>query len=67
MASDTDPGMVAIISARLKSKSLLRNEIHSDFEKTSNASKMASHQNEKCVIGISMVENPRQGNYSPSP
>ena len=30
-----------------------------------NPSKVASDQNEKCTIGISMVENLVQGTYSP--
>jgi hypothetical protein len=36
-------------------------------KKAWNPSKMASDQNEKFTIGISIVENLVQGNYSPQP
>ena len=41
MPSDTDSGIVTIISVRLKSKSILWKEVYGDFEKVWNLSKMA--------------------------
>ena len=59
--------MVTSVLARLKSKSLLQEEIYGDSKTVSYPLEMALGQNEKCKIGISIVENVVLGNYSPPP